>query len=51
VVAVARVYVAAHFPLDVIGGAALGMFLGGLINMAVPVPVGDAVDPGPAPAP
>lgn len=51
VVAVARVYVAAHFPLDVIGGAALGMFLGGLVNVAVPAPVGDAVDPGPAPAP
>ena len=35
-VALARIYVAAHFPLDVIGGAALGMFLGGVVNLALP---------------
>lgn len=49
-VALGRIYVAAHFPLDVIGGAALGMFLGGLVNLALPAPVGDADDPGPTTA-
>jgi undecaprenyl-diphosphatase len=33
VVAVARVYVGAHLPLDVIGGAALGIFIGSLWNI------------------
>lgn len=37
-VALARIYVAAHFPLDVIGGAALGMFVGGLVNLALRAP-------------
>ncbi len=37
-VGVARIYVAAHFPLDVIGGAALGMVAGGLALLAFPPP-------------
>jgi undecaprenyl-diphosphatase len=32
---VARVYVGAHNPLDVIGGAGLGLFIGGLLNVFV----------------
>jgi undecaprenyl-diphosphatase len=34
-VAFARVYVGAHLPLDVIGGAALGILLGSLWNIAI----------------
>jgi undecaprenyl-diphosphatase len=37
-VGVARLYVAAHFPLDVIGGAALGMVCGGGVNLVAPTP-------------
>lgn len=37
-VGVARVHVAAHFPLDVIGGAALGILIGGIVNLALPEP-------------
>ena len=37
-VGVARLYVAAHFPLDVIGGAALGVVAGGLALLAFPPP-------------
>jgi undecaprenyl-diphosphatase len=33
-VCLARVYVGAHLPLDVIGGAALGLALGGLARLA-----------------
>jgi undecaprenyl-diphosphatase len=33
--AVARVYVGAHNPLDVVGGAGLGVFIGGVLNAAV----------------
>lgn len=40
-VAVARVYVAAHFPLDVIGGAALGVLAGALALTLVPPPTPD----------
>lgn len=39
VVALARVHVGAHFPLDVLGGAALGYGLGWVWNLAVGVPV------------
>jgi membrane-associated phospholipid phosphatase len=37
-VLVARVYVGAHNPLDVVCGAALGVALGGLINLALGAP-------------
>ena len=39
VVAFARVHVGAHFPLDVVAGAALGYGVGWLWNVAVGVPV------------
>jgi len=37
-VAFARVHVAAHFPLDVLGGAALGIVIGGIVNLVAPGP-------------
>ena len=37
-VGIARISVAAHFPLDVVGGAALGMLIGALVNRALPDP-------------
>ena len=42
---VARVYVGAHNPLDVVGGAGLGLLIGGLLNALVaPAPTGAATD-------
>ena len=38
VVAIARVYVGAHNPLDVVGGMGLGLAVAGTINLAVRVP-------------
>ena len=40
----ARVHVGAHFPLDVVAGAALGYGLGWLWNLAVGVPASAATD-------
>ena len=37
-VAVARVYVGAHLPLDVVGGAAVGWAIGSLVHYALGVP-------------
>lgn len=37
-VLITRVYVGAHNPLDVVAGAALGVALGGVVNLALGVP-------------
>jgi len=37
-VAIARVYVGAHLPLDVIGGVALGSAVGAVVNLAIGTP-------------
>ena len=38
VVPIARMYVAAHLPLDLIGGAALGITVASAVNLAIGVP-------------
>lgn len=37
-VSVARLYLGAHAPLDVLGGLALGLVVGGIANLAVGIP-------------
>jgi glycosyltransferase 2 family protein len=37
-VAIARVYVGAHLPLDVVGGLALGSVIGAIVNLALGTP-------------
>lgn len=38
VVSLGRIYVGAHFPIDVIGGLALGVMIGALVNLLLGVP-------------
>lgn len=49
--AVLRMYTGAHLPLDVIGGAALGVTLGAVVNLAVGVPAAHRAPTEPAGAP
>jgi len=37
-VCLSRVYLGAHFPLDVAAGAGLGTFIGGVLNLVFGVP-------------
>ena len=51
VVPLVRMYVAAHMPLDLIGGAALGVTVASAVNLVIGVPVhgrADAIRAGPA---
>lgn len=43
-VCVARVYLGAHNPLDVVGGTGLGLAIAGALNLALGVPVGTQPD-------
>ena len=47
-----RMYVGAHLPLDMVGGAALGVAVGALVRLALGVPTGppDPADDAAAPA-
>jgi undecaprenyl-diphosphatase len=50
-VVAARVYVGAHLPLDVLGGAALGYAAAALVHLALGVPTEVEAAPAPAPEP
>ena len=45
-VMVARVYLGAHNPLDVVAGAGLGVMIAALLNLALGVPGAEPPDPG-----
>jgi membrane-associated phospholipid phosphatase len=47
--ATARVYLGAHAPLDVVGGAAIGVAIGAALNLLVGVPARRRGAPGPEP--
>jgi undecaprenyl-diphosphatase len=52
IVGVARIYVGAHLPVDVIGGVGLGVAIAAVVRFVVtPEPHRPAVAPAPAPAP
>lgn len=49
-VALARVHLGAHNPLDVVGGLAVGVVIGSLLNFAFGVPAGTSSGPGTPPS-
>jgi len=47
-VGLARIYLGAHSPLDVVGGTGLGLAIGSGLNLLVGVPAGTTIQPKPA---